>query len=689
MVTEQQFQVDGFGTVLPTPSGLLFKLDINSQLFTFLISPEKTIDSLMVSIDRTLKTLGIGKENRASVMKAIAEIMPSLANFDVVKPKVYVPFWNDGPCYEAVRMNGKDIFFYTEGGHVRTCEYIDTAACRVHPTQYVSSYEFPSVPVVIPTLNEIFDRVHNIVSSYYYHPDARLLKFLSLYIIHSYILTRSIGSVFLWFIGARRSGKTTYQIICDKLGYRPFSGVAPSDASIYRTLGWEVEYGPMIIIREFEKASDIMREINREGDIPGAWIPRVDKEYERQIVRSYHVYGSRVCASNKLHGEDADDDRYMFIRSVHGKPAKPRNQLYRNKEVASDLNETRNEILLWKLANYDQFTVPDSDSQLTEGRDWEHYGGIITLAKMISEDMEAEMRGFLSEYLNQKEEDSKNTTISLIASIILKRAKEGALKEGIMVKIPSETIWHDLQDQCSPFYDDKGNMSTTKLTAPDGRTISTTWVGRVIKEQLFGRRTAWREGQNAGIRGYQWTEDDLKALEGASVAGVASVAGLGAFMDDKKGDFKNNETILKDDKNNAQTTIKPATPATPATNSGIQNLDKTLISEMVQKDGKTYVRCKDHMTDAEGKERWFCKDDGEWEAHLQRQHGAETGLETVLDIFKKLCGPDNKGATEAEALAELKKTGIEEPEGVKLIASLKRNGQIYESSPGRFSVTKS
>ncbi|MDG7038771.1 MAG: hypothetical protein JRN37_06420 [Nitrososphaerota archaeon] len=127
---------------------------------------------------------------------------------------------------------------------------------------------------------------------------------------------------------------------------------------------------------------------------------------------------------------------------------------------------------------------------------------------------------------------------------------------------------------------------------------------------------------------------------------------------------------------------------------GIPTLPKNghfgdLISELTTRGGKTYVRCKDHMTDADGKERWFNKDDGEWEAHLQRQHGAETGLETVLDIFKKLCGPENKGATEAEALAELKKANIEEPEGAKLIESLKRNGQIYESSPGRFSVTKS
>ena len=203
------------------------------------------------------------------------------------------------------------------------------------------------------------------------------------------------------------------------------------------------------------------------------------------------------------------------------------------------------------------------------------------------------------------------------------------------------------------------------------------------------------------------TKDNLHFLDSISVTGVTTVTGSGTIRGAKTSDSKNNETISKDGKINAIDTIKPVTPATPVTKSAAQNLGKMLISEMIQKDGKTYVRCKDHMTDADGKERWFCRDDGEWEMHLQRQHGGEakevssanfkaaegmanigrSQAEIVLDIFRKLCGPENGEVSEQEVMAELKKTGIEEHEGVKLIASLQRNGQIYERSPGRFSLT--
>lgn len=112
-----------------------------------------------------------------------------------------------------------------------------------------------------------------------------------------------------------------------------------------------------------------------------------------------------------------------------------------------------------------------------------------------------------------------------------------------------------------------------------------------------------------------------------------------------------------------------------------------LVSELAKRDGKIYVRCKDHMTDDQGKERWFCKDDGEWEMHLQRGHGLESKAEMVLDIFRKLCGPENKEVTVQEVMAEMKKAGIEEAEGATLIASLENSGKIYERSPGRFSLT--
>ena len=158
-----------------------------------------------------------------------------------------------------------------------------------------------------PSLGDVFSETHRIVSDYYAHPDDGAQKFLALYLVHSYILGKSLGTIFIWLVGAKRTGKTTLQMIAEEIGYRAFGGVDPSEASIYRTLGHEVEYAPLVICREYEHATDLMRRIQREGNIPGGTVSRNDKNDSGNYEpNEYFLYGSLINASNKLFGEDVD-----------------------------------------------------------------------------------------------------------------------------------------------------------------------------------------------------------------------------------------------------------------------------------------------------------------------------------------------------------------------------------------------
>ena len=73
---------------------------------------------------------------------------------------------------------------------------------------------------------------------------------------------------------------------------------------------------------------------------------------------------------------------------------------------------------------------------------------------------------------------------------------------------------------------------------------------------------------------------------------------------------------------------------------------------------------------------------------LQGKPASErTQMEKVIAIFKRLCGPENKEVAERSVLDELAKVDIDANEGTRLIQSLQRNGQIYERSPGKYSLT--
>ena len=570
--TKEGYEVPGYGTVTPSKRGIVFRLNVDGDLITFIAPFEKNIEIFLASVDSILKEVGLDKSQRKNVMKAIAETVPKIASYLTPRQRIYVPAWFlNGTCYEAVKVNNLDCFLFWDGSSFQVAEFIESDSCQIMPVQFASPYVFDSVPDRVPVASEIYKDVLSLVKDYFAHPDSRTHKFLALYLIHSYILSKSLGTIFLWLIGAPRTGKTTVQLIAEAIGYRPFSGVATSEAALYRTLGYEVEYAPLIIIKEFERASDLMKEIAREGDIPGSPIYRADKEIDgRLVVRGYHSYGSRIVASNKLHGDEADMDRYHVLKTVKGKPVRPRSELYRNKEVMKKMQRIRNNLLLWKIANHANFEIPPTNEVIKDGRDWEHYGGIITLASMISPDLETEIIEYVKEYLKQKEEESEGSVISLLRQTLLKMYEERDEKGtyiyrvGDALRVSREELWAHLKIQCSPFYEKTGEVSNYKVIAPDGKVVSAQSVSKLIREQLLGKPSMWREGDQGGIRGFIWTKQDLDSLRGF-VAAVADVAGLEAYTVEKMANNQNNETENKEQENSAQLTQKAATPATPAT----------------------------------------------------------------------------------------------------------------------------
>jgi len=448
------------------------------------------------------------------------------------KKYIYVPFWSTSSgCYEAVKMDGREVFLtYRNGRYVVLDELELDDETGLKPIQYTEpEYTFAGEDIEntdAPKLEDIYNEVYSFYRDYFAHPDPRVQKFLALYVIHGYILTRSVGTTFIWLVGQKRTGKTTAQIIAALLGYRAFQGVAPSEPAIYRTLGWEVEYGPLIICREYERASDIFKEIVREGDIPGATVPRADKADDHFVVNHYRVYGSRINSSNSLHGGEADLDRYTIIRCAHLRPLRPRAELYRDPNVMRKLHETRNSLLLWKLANWADLKIPFEDplGRITEGRDWEHDGGIITLAGWVTPELGEEIRGFVEELLEEGREQEKHQLRAQIIEAIRKLADEKhKTPEGYRIQF--EEIWSALKEEYTPYFEG-GVEVPTKLIGGDGEVITTTRAGKILREQLFGLRRVWKDDNKKNVKGYVWTAEKLHLALGAAPLPVTGSTGF-------------------------------------------------------------------------------------------------------------------------------------------------------------------
>jgi hypothetical protein len=475
------------------------------------------------------------------------------------KSYTYVPFWStQSKCYEAVQVDGKDVFLTFSKGKFEIIDELELGDGQYFkPVQHTErKYSFTQEQIdsaIVPGLSQLYENVYWFFRNYFSHFDQRVQKFLALYIVHGYVLTRSPGTIFVWLVGQKRTGKTTAQLIAEALGYRAFSGVAPSEAALYRTLGYEVEYGPLIICREYEHASDVMKEIIREGDIPGASVPRADKFEDRFVVNHYRLYGSRLNSSNALHGNEADADRYCVIKCAHLRPPRPRAELYRNKEVMNRIRETRNSLLLWKLTDWQELKFPleDPAGEIVEGRDWEHYGGLITLANMVSAELGREIRDFVNERLEEVRKEEKYQLRAQIVEIVKGLADEKHTLSDGRVRIEFNEVWSRLKADCTPFIEN-GVEVKTKLIGSDGEVITTHQVGKIVREQLFGERHVWKDEQQKNVKGYVWPAEKFQLAFGtpATVLGVATVSTV--FM------TKETEAEKQNLKENEQHTLQTA-----------------------------------------------------------------------------------------------------------------------------------
>lgn len=474
-----------------------------------------------------------------------------------------LPFWTNGQTFEAVELeDGSQAFLTHDGSSYSLAEKVEAGGgLSVVPESLAKDpYRFTREKVAkaaVPELGAVYVRVLAAVEDYFAHVDSRVHKLLAMMLVHSYVLTRSNGTAFLWLVGPKRSGKSTFETVVERLGYRVFAGTDPTPSTIYRTLGDEVEYAPTVVIREYGWANEVMRQIAREGDVPGSTKPVTEQlPNGRYVVVSYWLYGWRVVASNNLHGVDADLDRYFIVKCMHLPARRPRSELYRDREVMAALEALRKDLLLWKVANLGSLKFPYDDPKgEIRDRDWEHFGGVLTLARAVGAELEVELRGYIHECIEEKKEEESGGAYSILLGAVQELATE-ANRLGNGYCITFKDIW-SLVERWTTEGSDK-NGKPVRVT-PGGETLTTTKAGRLLKEQLSGKPARW----GGTTRGYIWPEVVMKMLTASAGTGWTSRTGSAAQAGAKQMELAEHEASCTDGRESDSCVPQPVQPVQP------------------------------------------------------------------------------------------------------------------------------
>lgn len=189
------------------------------------------------------------------------------------------------------------------------------------------------------------------------------------------------------------------------------------------------------------------------------------------------------------------------------------------------------------------------------------------MAALISPELEATIRQHVGKAMKAAAKNSKAGIESILANAVTALAEATGVNTTLDgVRLAFAQIWDELKAECMPLYEN-GVVNPAKLIAPDGRVITTTSIGRMLSDNLFGQRDQWRNEEGRQLKGYIWTDETLKTLLGiagrtltadgsksglsSNVTGVTGVTGL-----EGSGGLKDGETPINE-------TPSPATPPTP------------------------------------------------------------------------------------------------------------------------------
>lgn len=273
------------------------------------------------------------------------------------------------------------------------------------------------------------------------------------YTIMTWLSDRMPTVPYLRFLGDYQTGKSRASKVVTGLCYHPFQFVAPSGASLYRTIErWKATLRvDEFDLRYSDNKADIIQILNA-GYEQGNKVPRCSSNNYDEI-QYFDVFGPKIIANKGNFSDPSLENRCITIVMKQT----TRNDIPRNltDEFHKEQQELRNKLLMWRLKNYHTFDITKAGSislddidirleQITEG--------IRALFADMPEVMKT-MKNVLIEHNNKMVEQRASSFDGVMIQALLE------LKEGGATHITSG----DIADKMAQFDGDYNNTEPSKV----------------------------------------------------------------------------------------------------------------------------------------------------------------------------------------------------------------------------------
>ncbi|MBU3904624.1 MAG: hypothetical protein KJ906_00540 [Nanoarchaeota archaeon] len=269
-------------------------------------------------------------------------------------------------------------------------------------------------------LQIVYREVANFYKEYIEFQDQRTYPLFSIWSLGTHVFDIFRSYPYLYLIGVKAGGKSKVLTMTSLFAKDPLFTAGISPAALYRKIE---KSRPTILMDEVEslsrESSDDLRLIAQAGYKKGGKVIRcVGKNFE---PKEFEIYSPKAFASINVPNDIFESRcipvimRRTMNRKIANREIKIDDNFWNNYNVACNGS-------IVKVKDIIKEVYEKIEDEKLFGRDWELWKPLLSIAKVISEDVYTELREYALDVSKQRKEDESDTVKICVVRCLLELA---------------------------------------------------------------------------------------------------------------------------------------------------------------------------------------------------------------------------------------------------------------------------
>ena len=348
--------------------------------------------------------------------------------------------YRDDVMYYAVKIDGK-AYLITSEKEIISFAQVEDKGLKLN-TSFVDTFRFDPEWILKyyregkrVTVSEVYKKTHDFINDYIFFTSESHVKFLSIWVIGTYIFKIFRYYPYIWLNAPKQSGKTLLMEILKELSFNGDLSSNASESAIFRDvhnnlITMFLDEVEKLSKQDMEKYGAIMTILNTGFSASGS-VKRSGSQKQNFTIQRFSTYSPKAFAGIK-EIDDVVQDRTIKINMLRKKPGEVAKRYKVSDALVRSQKVIRNELYIFGLQYAREISTTYNNHSDTlkvkhlENRELDIWEPIFTIASVIDKengnsDLTDSLTQLSNENSGERHEDNidLNETVKLLSVLSL------------------------------------------------------------------------------------------------------------------------------------------------------------------------------------------------------------------------------------------------------------------------------